>query len=79
MEQDPDHYYKYGDVYEALDAVQGVDVALSKLWRLGLLNSRALKASQRDLGRIRERMERPMKRQGLGRFLPKRREGPGWS
>ena len=78
-EQDPEHYYKYGDVYEALDKVQDLELALARLRRLGLLNARALTASKRDLEDIRKRVERPMRRRGLSRLLPGRRDGPDWS
>lgn len=55
--QDLDHFYKYGDVYHALEACDQLETMLNRLKREDLLAQVECEDSKDELAQIRERLE----------------------
>jgi hypothetical protein len=55
--QELDHFYQYGDVYEALEACDQLEVVLGRLKRQHLLPLAECQESRDELAHIRERLE----------------------
>jgi len=55
--QELDHFYKYGDVYQALEACDQLEVMLGRLKRQELLPQEDCQESKDELAHIRERLE----------------------
>jgi hypothetical protein len=52
-----DHFYKYGDVYHALEACDQLEAMLGRLKREHLLPTEEVAESRDELAHIRERLE----------------------
>jgi hypothetical protein len=52
-----DHFYTFGDVYEALDACRELEMLLGRLKRQRLLSEDEWAASRENLAAIRARVE----------------------
>jgi hypothetical protein len=55
--QELEHYYKFGDMYQALEACDQLEVMLARLKRQQLLPNSQCEESRNELAHIRERLE----------------------